>query len=809
MRGFLPTTTRASPRNMQPLRHAHLIETASGRARFALERGWRCDVSIPNEGVGRVLLHPPDGLREPRTWAIAPDSGDDVPWEGRARTALFDDATAASIATIDGGITLATDALRAQVRLAPFGITWQQRLDGHWTTCCADRATYAYAAAGRSARIVHSMARDGHDQYFGLGDKTGALDLHGRRLRTLQLDALGYNGETSDPLYKHWPFFLGRRRDSAVCYGVYYDTLSTATFDFGQEFDNYHGFYRSTDIADGDLDFYVFAGPDLGDALGRFVRMTGGTAMPPRWTLGFANTAMGLVDAPDAQARLAGFLARAKRERIPLSAFHFGSGYTSRGRRRYVFTWNRDKFPDPNGATAAFHAEGIKLVANLKPCLLDDHPAFDDVRAQGGFVGDSTGAPCLDQFWDGWGAHLDFTHPAGIAWWQRGLETQVLDFGIDAAWNDNNEFEIWDEDGRSHGFGTPLPIARSRPLHALLMTRASAEAQAARAPGERVYSVTRAGPPGIARYAQTWSGDNTTSWHTLRWNQRMALTMGLSGMFNVGHDIGGFAGPTADAELLVRWMQACALNPRCIMNSWKDDGSVNTPWLHPEVTGVVRAAIELRLSLLPYLYTCLHDAVVEARPVLRPTFWEFPDDARCWDDNDEMLVGPNLLVAPVFEAGATMRTLRLPRDAATPGWRCYHTGTWYPAGATITVAAPLDRLPLFVRAGAVLPTTDATDSARRTDEPSRALRLFPAPPDGDPVARTSDWIEDDGVTERWKVGDRARIRCTLLGDSALRLVLVRDGAFPLPCDRVRIVLPPGETRDVIVDSASLGVPIAR
>jgi len=195
--------------------------------------------------------------------------------------------------------------------------------------------------------------------------------------------------------------------------------------------------------------------------------------------------------------------------------------------------------------------------------------------------------------------------------------------------------------------------------------------------------------------------------------------------------------------------------------------------------------------------------------MLRPTFWEFPGDARCWDDNDEMLVGPNLLAAPVFEPGATTRTLRLPRDAATPGWRCYHTGAWYPGGATITVDAPLDRLPLFVHAGAVVPTTDATDGARRTDEPSRALRLFPAP-DGHCVARTSDWVEDDGVTDGWKAGALARIHCTLLGDGgALRLVLARDGAFPLPCDRVRIVLPPGETRDLTVDGESLGVPIAR
>ena len=111
---------------------------------------------------------------------------------------------------------------------------WQQSVGGDWITRCADRETYAYAIGQRTQRIVHTMARDALDQYFGLGDKTGPLDKRGRRFRTLQLDAMGYNGETSDPLYKHWPMFLGRRRDSGVCYGMYYDTLSECTFDFGR-----------------------------------------------------------------------------------------------------------------------------------------------------------------------------------------------------------------------------------------------------------------------------------------------------------------------------------------------------------------------------------------------------------------------------------------------------------------------------------------------------------------------------------------------------------------------------------------------
>jgi len=160
--------------------------------------------------------------------------------------------------------------------------------------------------------------------------------------------------------------------------------------------------------------------------------------------------------------------------------------------------------------------------------------------------------------------------------------------------------------------------------------------------------------------------------------------------------------------------------------------------------------------------------------------------------------------------GATTRSLYLPRDAATPGWRCYHTGEWHPSGATITVDAPLDRLPLFVRAGAILPTTDATDGAGRTDEPSRALRLFPAPPDSGRVVRTSRWIEDDGISGQWKDGLLATVQCTLTGDAeTLALELHLEGTFQLPCGRVRIVLPPDEMRDITVESASLGVPVAR
>lgn len=780
---------------MTPLRQARLLSAQDGCIELALAHGWRARVALVAEGIGRFGLVPPDGWREPRTWALDPTGA--FPREGVLRDAVYPPRADVTLAhdAARGAWTLADASLRARVVLDPFHVVWEQRdAKGTWQWCCGDRDSYAYAFSPRSGTLFHWQRRDASDRYFGLGDKTGPLDLHGRRLRTRQLDALGYDAQTGDPLYKHWPFLLNHRADTGTACGLYVDTLAECSFDLGAEHDNYHGRYRATEVVDGDLDIYVFAGPGLPAALARFVAAIGGTALPPRWALGFANTAMGLADDPRAQDRIRDFLGLAEADGFPLSSFHFGSGYTSRGKRRYVFTWNHDKFPDPPALIAAFARAGVRTVANLKPCLLDDHPAYAALAAEDAFVRDDAG-PCLEQFWDGWGAHLDFTRPDAAAWWRHQLRAQILDVGIDAGWNDNNEYVIWGEGARAHGFGQALPVPRSRPLQALLMTRATHDEQAARKPAERVYTVTRAGPPGLQRYAQTWTGDNTTSWHTMRWNQRMALTMGLSGLFDTGHDIGGFDGPVPDAELLIRWTQACCLVPRMIMNSWKAGGVVTSPWLHPEATAPIRAAVRLRLQLLPYLYTQRWRASTAHVPVLRPTFFDFADDPVTWADHDEMMVGPDLLVAPVFEPQARTRRLYLPR---TPdGWHDWWTGAHHAGGRWVVVDAPLERLPLFVRGGAMVPVTDTADDRARTEEPTRALRWFPGREGHD----TALLYEDDGLQASGRAADHVLHRFNARATAGtLALTLHSAGGWPLPYREIRVWLPEGESRPRVLSA---------
>ena len=785
---------------MEPFIAAAFVERTTEGARFTFDNGWACRLFVLDDALFRVLFVRPEGLREPRTWMVAPE-GVDVPWEGRDRLDVTAFARPAfDVEERDNRVVVKTAALEAHVRLRPFGIDWSTP---GMPRFAADRPTFAYQWSAKTPVVRHDMARLSADRYFGLGDKTGPLDKHGRRLRTLALDALGYDAKSGDPLYKHWPYLIARDGATEIAYGVFYDTLAAATFDLGCEHDNYHGFYRYCEIDGGDLDYYLFVGPRIRHVVSKFAGLTGRMAFGPRWSLGYANTAMSLTDAADAQARLAGFIDSAARHEIPISAFHFGSGYSSIGPRRYVFTWNRSKFPEPKALVERFRRAQIRLVANIKPCLLDDHPAFSALAERGAFVKSApSGKPSISQFWDGEGAHVDFTHPEGVRWWRQSLARELLDYGI-LGWNDNNEYEIWDEQAASHGFGQPIPIERSRPLQPLLMTRATYEAQAARFPDERVFTVTRAGPPGIQRYAQTWSGDNTTSWHTLRWNIRMGLTMSLSGMFNIGHDVGGFAGPVPDPELLVRWTQSGAFSPRFIMNSWKAGGEVNTPWLHERAIPIIRDWLRLRYRLIPYLYTLYWRAAEFGEPIQRPLFYEFDADPRAFADSDDFMLGPSLLVASVVEPGQRERSVYLPEGPAE--WIDFWSGEHVAAGDTVVAAAPLERIPLFVPAGAVIPTTDTSDMRRLHDESSRALRIFPGRGRG---TSTFTLYEDDGLSHGHRDGDRAEIECVLeWTDRALRVHAAKRGRFPLPYAKIRVLRPPRERRRLEVSGEGVALDV--
>jgi len=756
---------------------AALTPSANG-CEAALEDGWRLSLRAMSETLLRVVIVPPEGLPLDRSWMVAPEG--DTPWQGRNRDDLAGfSPPPVALETRDGQTVLIAGQFRLTLTGSPLRLAVEQLKDGAWHPWIADRATGGFALAERSTRLRHYQHRPFTDRHFGLGDKTGPLDRTGRRFRVLQLDALGYDAEIGDPLYKHVPYMAVQSGD--VVGGMFYDSLAPMSFDLGAERSNYHGIYRHVEIEERGLDLWLIAGPDLASVTRRFTLLTGRPALPPKWSFGFGFTTMHHADDPNAQSVIEAFATRCRAEGIAISAVHFGSGYSSRGKRRYVFTWNKDKFPDQKALFAKLEAMGFPTVANLKPVLIDDHVNYAQLKDAGGFIKDADGSPVLEQFWDGMGSFLDFTNPQTISWWQERLKAQVLDVGFTAGWNDNNEYEIGREDATATGFGRPFPAIAARPLHALLMTRATFEATQAHKPERRPFTITRAGPAGLQRYGETWTGDNFTSWHTLKWNLRNGLSLALSGQSNVGHDVGGFTGPRPSPELLCRMIEMSALHPRAVMNSWKPDvakgwQAATVPWLYPEMLPQIRQALDLRTMFLPLLYTLAHQAHLDGSPIIRPLFHDFPDDPHAYRDQDAMMLGPDVLFSPAVTEGARTKTQYLPTGPSA--WIEFHTGVVHAAGMEVTVKADLGHPPVFIRNGAALVLASTTPHVRPHDAPARRLYLAAAARHGIGAGRH---FEDDGVSWAFRNGHCLQAAINWhWNENGAEVTLTGTGTLPTP-----------------------------
>ncbi|WP_289034615.1 TIM-barrel domain-containing protein [uncultured Roseibium sp.] len=782
---------------MKTLSNWTLLSTTQTGVELEAEGKHLLRISVLESSLFRVSLLKNKEWRLDRGWTVAP--GGEAPLEGRHRDSLAGFPCPSFEVEVGEQLRLQTDSIRLTIS-QPLHFCWECRIGGEWREFAQDRTTGGFMAGVRDHRHAHFLARSPEEKVFGLGEKTGLLERSGRRYEMRNLDAMGYDAETTDPLYKHIPFTL-TRTETAGCWSIFYDNLAGTWFDLGNELDNYHKPYRSYRAEDGDLDYYMRWAPELGELATEQAKLTGGTAFPPRWTLGYSGSTMSYTDAPDAQAQLEGFLDHLAEHDIPCDSFQLSSGYTSIGDKRYVFNWNTEKVPDVHAMTEKFHDAGVHLIANIKPCLLQDHPRYEEVAQAGLFVSDSEAEqPERSLFWDDEGSHLDFTKMETIGWWRDNVTRELLEKGIGSTWNDNNEYEIWDDGARCHGFGSEIPVNLIRPVQPILMTRASEEAQRRHAPEKRPYLISRSGAPGLQRYAQTWTGDNRTSWETLRWNIRMGLGLSLSGFFNIGHDVGGFSGPKPDPELFVRWVQNGIFHPRFTIHSWNDDQTVNEPWMYPEVTDHIRTAIKLRYRLIPYLYTLLWRSSAFNEPIIRPTFLEFPGDENCWLDTDDFMLGRELLIANVVEPGASSRAVRLPEHPS--GWWDFFQGTWHAGGTVIETPVDIGTIPVFVKAGAIIPLGIGANRANPRAETGREIALFPVLSSG---SSEGELYEDDGVG----VDAPYSHLCFSLSstDDKLSLNWTQNGTERPFHKKALLTLPASETRPIWIRDQEQSAPV--
>jgi alpha-glucosidase len=292
---------------------------------------------------------------------------------------------------------------------------------------------------------------------------------------------------------------------------------------------------------------------------------------------------------------------------------------------------------------------------------------------------------------------------------------------VSGFWNDMNEPATFPPDNRPpqpnvmHDAAKTFPLdvrhfgdglagdhARYHNVYGMQMARSTFEGVRKLRPETRPFVLTRAGYAGVQRYAAVWTGDNVASWEHLQLSIAMLTNMSVSGLPFVGADVGGFAN-NASAELYTRWLQAAALTP-FYRSHVAADLQEREPWSFGEThERINRASIELRYQLLPYIYTLFREHEQTGMPVMRPLWFNYPTDYNTYAPAlalEQFLLGRDLLVAPVLTGGATKRPVYFPKGDA---WVDWWTGARYEGGTTAEIDAPLSRLPLFARAGAIIP----------------------------------------------------------------------------------------------------------
>ncbi|MEO0564461.1 MAG: TIM-barrel domain-containing protein, partial [Chloroflexota bacterium] len=457
--------------------------------------------------------------------------------------------------------------------------------------------------------------------------------------------------------------------------------------------------------------------------LKRYTDIVGRTPIPPLWYLGYHQSRFSYTS----QRELKQIADDLRTHRIPCDALYLDIHYMDSYK---VFTWELDQFSSPRAMLDDLHNQGFKVIAILDPAIKQEpgYEVYESGVEDDVFLTDANGERLTVVVWAGESHLPDFTRRGVRAWWS-GQAQKLLESGVDGIWNDMNEPAVFTVDGaatvpdpilhRLDGDET-VPHTGAHNFYGHFMAEASFRALQAHDSNKRCVNITRAGFAGTQRYASCWTGDVTSNWEHLQQMIPTVLNMGLSGIPLTGADIGGFRGDTT-AELLTRWTQAGALMP-FFRNHSAIDTIAQEPWVFGQpYLDYVREAIELRYRLMPYIYTQAAIASEYGYPLVRPVF---TTDTRRVEsrliDNCYML-GDAVLVTPVLQEGARQRTLHLPRGL----WFDYWTQTQVIGGRSVTVDAPLGHLPLFVKAGAVLPTWDVSQNFSNGSPNQLKLQVFP------------------------------------------------------------------------------------
>jgi alpha-glucosidase len=664
------------------------VELVSGKAKVR--------ITFVREGIVRIRVAPNGAFPKDESWAIV-EAPQPPP---------------VSVEESADNVTASAGDVVATIRKATLLVNFS---DSHGSTELADEPSLPMAWDGERIRVWKKMPL--LENYYGLGDKPGALNRRNRSFTMWNTDAFGFQ-ESTDPIYKTIPFFIGVLNGRA--YGIFFDNTYRSNFNFGLESPDYYSFGSEG----GEINYYYIAGPDARKVVQAYVDLTGHMELPPYWTLGFQQSRYSYYP----EARVLEIAKTFRKKKIPADAIYLDIDY----QQGYApFTVNRKYFPTFEQMVRDLSAEGFHTVLITDLHIKHDpghgYTPYDTGIKTDVFVKKADGSVYIGDVWPGPSVFPDFTLTRVRNWWGE----QYKDFvkmGISGFWNDMNEPAVFLtptktmplENRHRLDDGTSLDHRAIHNVFGMQNVRATYDGLRKLRPNERPFVLTRAAYAGTQRYAATWSGDNSSTWNHIRISTPLMLNMGLSGYPFVGSDIGGFAG-SPPMDLLTRWIELGTFNP-----IYRDHTAADTndqePWVGgAEQEAIRRRYIELRYRLLPYTYTTVEETTRTGLPIMRPLFLEYPQTAAFYDDDRDFLFGNDFLVEPVVTEMLDPLVVNLP------------PGTWYDfwnakpltAKDKLELRPKLDELPLYVRAGAIVPMQNVIQYTGETPAGPLELRVYP------------------------------------------------------------------------------------
>ena len=657
----------------QRLRSLRLLEPIPGGARFETEHG-----------ILEVIGYAPGILRMRLGRSRQPDYGLIVGASEGPEGGLF---------SMENGFRVEGKGLALELTTDPMSLRLLR--EGRPVLSSSTDESIAFelrlpTLAHRQGTWMLALGLTRGEPVYGLGEKFGALNRRGQLCISWNEDATGVNAELS---YKNVPFAW-----SPNGWGLLAHTPGRVTHGVGYAPWSHRSYVLQ--IEDANLDLFFVSGDTPAEILERYTYLTGRTAIPPRWAYGVWMSRAFYETAEEAEQVAAGLRDR----HIPCDVLVLDGRAWHKAETRFDFQWDPKRYPDPAQFVRSLRQQHFRLCLWEYPYVSIHNPLFAELDSRGYLLKDDQGKASI-QRWRLWpfktelphlqpSGVIDFTHPGAYAWFRdshrplfgAGVSVMKCDYG--EALPDGAQASNGDCGDRLHN------------VYSLLYNRCVTEATAAFGEDEPMVW-GRAGWVGSQRYPMQWGGDPQSDWDGLAASIRGGLSWGMSGGPFYSHDIGGFTAQMADPELYVRWAQAGLL---CSHARFHGRGP-REPWAYgEEAERIVRIWLAFRYRLIPYLQACALEAQRTGMPVMRAMPLVFPGQNSAWSFEEQYLLGPSLLVAPVLTPGGNV-AYYLPRG----GWYNLWSGQRVEGGRLIEETVPLDRIPVFGRQGCALPLGPAVE----------------------------------------------------------------------------------------------------